>query len=139
MIPDIVYDWKDAIYHLEENSGYFDNGDIRNEFFKRIFKHTFWLITSFLIIGGVVYYFPIGDNIRPITILTSWPGSFGAGLLAWSPLRSDIHKIHFRSMSPEGVKKDRMPKPIIRDINRIVDRTVGLFLVATAFFFQIFL
>jgi hypothetical protein len=135
MLRDLAESWKDAVYHIEQKTGYMDEGEVRKMVLWRIFL---WIV---ILVGllGVAWLVSSATDIQLQVAVVNLPGTFGAVLLALAPLRKDINDLHYSSGSPDGVDKDRMPKPIKRDIRRIIDRTAGLLLIATTFLLQILL
>ena len=89
------------------------------------------------VLPGIAWLVSSVCNIQLQVAIINLPGTFGAVLLALAPLGKDINDLHYSSGSPDGVDKDRMPKPIKRDIRRIVDRTSGLSLIAATILLQI--
>ncbi|WP_434531035.1 hypothetical protein ACODNH_05330 [Haloarcula sp. NS06] len=129
----LIEDWKSAVYHLEHKTGYFDPGEIRQDIARRLLYHLINLASIGLFLWALTTIF----EFTTTDIITNLPGSFGAVLLAIAPLRQEIHSLHYSSRDPDGVEKERMPEPIVRNLKRLIDRTLGLLLVSITFLLQL--
>ena len=134
MAPDIIEDWIEAVTYIENRTGYMDHGEVRRRVAQRFF---FWII-CFIVASLAFQILLYGSDLRP-SLIGNISGTSGAVILAIAPLKKDINDIHYLSAAPSGTEKDRMPRPVIRNLNRITDRTTGLGLVALAFLIQIFI
>lgn len=133
---EVVSTFRSATYHIEEETGYLDEGEVWELVKNRIRKWAILFGALFIIIYLIIWLI-IGIRPNFEDIIITLPGTFGAGLLAYGPLRSDNFVLHKKSGDAEGVKRNTMSGPIIQDYIKITDRTFGLILIGLAFSFQL--
>lgn len=134
MARDMIEDLVDAIRSIAQNTGYLTRREMGTIVAKRLIL---WALVAGAV-GGMVSMLG-GYSPSLFDMQVYMPGGVGAIILALAPLRQDINSLHQASGSPDGIKKDRMPAPVIRDLKRATDRTSSLVLVAATFFQQLLL